>query len=72
MIDPLHLVMMAQRMLVDARTELLDLAEQIGKGERRDQDGETVMLITGLSARIGNVIEVLVDSTAGGDHPPLQ
>lgn len=59
---PVALIANAQRMLVDANTVLLDLAEQIGKGERRGRDGETVVLIVKISERLSGAVGLLFDS----------
>jgi hypothetical protein len=49
----------AQRMLVNTQSDLLDLADEIGKGERQGRDGETVMRLNAISQRIGEALTLL-------------
>lgn len=49
----------AQRMLVNAQSDLLDLADEIGKGKRQGRDGETVMQLGTISQRIGDALTLL-------------
>ncbi|WP_426116284.1 hypothetical protein [Massilia sp. PWRC2] len=63
------LLLNAQRMLVAAQTTLLDLAEQVGRGERQGRDGETAMAIGAISGRISDALDLLFD--ADGPAPRL-
>lgn len=59
---PVALIPNVQRMLVDANTELLDLAEQIGRGEFGGRDGETTMRLTAISKKLSDAVGLLFDS----------
>lgn len=70
---PDTLLLNAQRILVGAQSDLLDLAEEVGKGARRGLENETVMLMLVVSQKISNAMDLLIHkSERGNECTPLQ